>query len=236
MAERVLTDVGLMQREATSFFPDDPKDAEALRVALESWIEALPASEPGDWSFDGERRTIAELFRSLLASIGLDDDGMGALDTGRLRKKGLREDTSYWLAAQWLAAYNGLMKARTRFADGDLSPENMGAMIYHSERLGCFRERMWWRCGIDPQTGKRREQLALGKRNQHAAIPKAIEKRRTQAQDTKPDWHDDATIEAKELRAKFPTYSRWRISGEIHKKHNVTRGRCDKVLKENGID
>jgi 3-oxoacyl-[acyl-carrier-protein] synthase III len=95
---------------------------------------------------------------------------------------------------------------------------------------------MWWRCGIDPDTGKRREALARGKKAQETARPRATEARRIQAQDAKPDWHDAATLDAQEIRRLHPSYSRWRIAGLLCDKFGVSQNRCDKILRSNGIE
>jgi hypothetical protein len=148
---------------------------------------------------------------------------------------GATEADAEWIAAEWLAAYRGMLAQRAKLVAGDTSPNTIGSMLLHAQEMGRLQERMWWRAGVDPQTGKRREELAIGKQAQEKAIPKAIEARRIQAQDAQPGWHDSATLDAHEIRQAHPSYSRWRIAGEIHEKYGVSRNRCDKVLRENGI-
>jgi hypothetical protein len=214
MAERVLKDVGMLQREETRFFPDDPRDAEALRVALEAWVASFPEAEAGDWTGDARRRETANLFASLLASIGLEDQGTVALDTGRLRKKGLTEDTAYWIAAQWLAAHNGLMKARARFEQGDTSPSNMGTILHYAEQLGRLRERMFWRAGVDEATGARREALALERKKSRLALSDNPD-RNHERQQRAAEWREVAQRLADECWQRRPQLSKAAVAREV---------------------
>lgn len=219
-----------MQREVLRYDVSEDAGAEereAYTKAIHEW-----AAQPVG---DGLREENAQRCREILATVGLGDmmDGTCAVDRGKLRDKGLAEDSAEWLAALWLAAFNRLKNERAQL---DREKGNVAVIVEHAQELGRIQERMFWRAGVDPQTGKRREELALGKRQQEKAIPRATEARRIQAQDTKPDWHDDAKLDALEIRRRYPTYSRWRIAGEIHEKFGVSRNRCDKVLRANGIE
>ena len=235
MAEKVTKDTGMMQRTEIIYRFDNPEDADAMPNAFKAWADTFPVACPGDWLGDALRRHNAERCRDILETAGLSDDGKCVVNTGPLRQKGLAENSAQWLAAHWLAEYNALMRGRERFESGDTTPDDLSRMLMAAEELGRLQERMWWRRGIDPETGKRREELAIGKREQEKAIPRATEARRVQAQDARPDWHDNATLDALEIRRRHPSYSRWRIAGEIHEKFGVSRNRCDKVLRANGI-
>ena len=219
-----------MQREFLRYDVSGNAGAEEREAYAKAFHECM-AQPVGD----GLREENAQRCREILATVGLGDmmDGTCAVDLGKLRDKGLAEDSAQWLAALWLRAFNRLHNERARLESGQ---GNVEMIVEHAQELGRIQERMFWRAGADPQTGKRREALALGKRAQERAIPKAAEARRIQAQDIQPDWHDDAKLAALEIRRRYPTHSRWRIAGEIHKKFGISRDRCDKVLRRNGIE
>ena len=230
MPKRIKTGTGMMQREVLRYDVTrdaGPEERKAYTEALHSCM-AQPVG-------DELREANAQRCREILATVGLGDmmDGTCAIDTAKLLEKGLSEDSAQWIAASWLRAFNRLKNERTRLEAGQ---GDVSLVVRYAEELGRIHERMFWRLGVDPQTGKKREELALGKREQEKAIPRATEARRIHAQDTKPAWHDDAKLEAMEIRRKHPSYSRWRIAGEIHEKFEVSRDRCDKVLRANGVE
>ena len=235
MPKHIVKGVGMMQRHQVQYEPGEPG---ALEACVMAWDEALPVAQPDDMPGDALDRHNAGRCRAILATVGLDAlmEGKGAVSLGPLREKGLDEDSAQWIAAHWLGAYNQMMAHRRDLVAGDASPSTIGMMLMHAQEMGRLQERMWWRRGIDPDTGKRREALALGKRAQEKARPKATEARRIQAQDTRPDWHDSATLEAQEIRRRHPSYSRWRIAGMLHDKFGISQNRCDKVLRANGIE
>ncbi|MGB3315976.1 MAG: hypothetical protein WBB85_16365, partial [Albidovulum sp.] len=49
---------------------------------------------------------------------------------------------------------------------GDVTPNNLSRMLAATEEMGRLQERMWWRAGVDPQTSKKRETLAISGRKQ----------------------------------------------------------------------
>lgn len=229
MPKRIVKGVGMMQREVLRYDVSGSAGAEE-RDAYTEALHRCMAQPVGD----GLREDNAQRCREILAMEGLGDIICGgAVDWGKLREKGLAEDSAEWLAASWLRSFNRLQNERARLEAGE---GNVALIVEHAQELGRIQERMFWRAGVDPQTGKRREKLALGKREQEKAIPRATEARRIHAQDTKPGWHDEATYDALEIRQRHPTYSRWRIAGEIHERFGVSRDRCDKVLRANGVD
>ena len=235
MPKRIVTGVGMMQRHRLQ---SDPAEPGAIEACFQAWDAAAPQGKPDDLPGEALDRENATRCQEILETAGLGDlmDGKRAVNLGPLREKGLDEDSAEWIAAHWLGAYNQMMTQRRKLLDGDCTPSTIAMMLMDAQEMGRLQERMWWRAGIDPQTRKRREQLAVGKREQERAIPKATEARRIQAKDTKPDWHDSAILDALEIRDKHPSYSRWRIAGEIHEKFGVSRNRCDKVLRANGIE
>jgi len=202
-------------------FPDKQSFADAFKRSLDALdANCIPRNV---------REENAKRCRDILAKAGVESGGIEAARS----LVSLTEDSAERLAAEWLGSYRHIEALKEKAAAGDRRAIN--DLIDEAEHLGVIQERMWWRRGIDPQTGKRREELALGKRAQEKAIPKATEARRVQAQDTKPDWHDSATLDALEIRRRHPSFSRWRIAGKIYEKFGVSRNRCDKVLRANGI-
>lgn len=238
MPRRVTVDVGLLAHDRLQYDMRDDKDVDASIAAWKAYADASPKSEPGDLPGDAPDRENAARCKEILATVGLSDlmEGKGAVNLGPLHDRGLAEDSAQYIAAHWLGAYNRMLNTRQKLLAGDSDPDTIGMMLMHAQEMGRLQERMWWRAGIDPQTSKKREALAVAKRKQEAAIPKASEARRVQSLDAKPEWHDDAVLDARNIRAKHPSYSRWRIAGEIHGKYEVSRDRCDKVLRANGID
>ena len=161
MAERVVKDVGMMQKTEVKYRLNDPADRDGLVKAWQAFGESLPIAQPGDWMGDALRRENADRCRAILATVGLSDDGKCAVNTGPLREKGLAENSAQWIAAFWLASYHRLMAARKRFESGDTVADNIGLMLFASEEMGRLQERMWWRAGVDPVSGEKREVLAL---------------------------------------------------------------------------
>lgn len=235
MPRKVIKGVGMMQRETLQYEAHEPGAKEAW---IKAWDEAVPVAQPDDMPGEALDRENATRCKTILATVGLADlmEGKCAVNLGPLREKGLDEDSAQWIAAHWLGAYNRMMTQRRDLMGGDTSASTISSMLLNAQEMGRLHERMWWRAGIDPQTGKRPEELALGKRAQEKAIPRATEARRIHAQDTKPDWHDNAKLDALEIRRIHPTYSRWRIAGEIHERFGVSHDRCYKVLRANGIE
>lgn len=161
MAEKVTKDSGMRAEAAASYRMDDPAEAAACIAAFMAWADAFPVAEPGDWPGDALRRQNAERCRAILATAGIADDGTGAVNTALLREKGLAESSAQWLAAHWLAEYHILTRGRERFAAGDTTPGNVARMLMATEAMGRLRECLWWRAGVDPISGEKREALAL---------------------------------------------------------------------------
>ncbi len=186
MAKKVTKDTGMMQRTEIKYRMDDPKDIEAIIEAWKKYAERQPQAAPGDWLGDALHRHNAERCRAILATDGMTDDGMCAVNIGTLRAKGLAENSAQWIAAHWLAEYNALTRGRERFEAGDVSPNNLSRMLMATEEMGRLQERMWWRAGVDPLTGKRREELAISGKKQTRVLDdhrnSANEKKREKAE------------------------------------------------------
>lgn len=166
MPKKIVKGVGMMQRHQLEFDPREPGAAEAV---FKAWDEAMPViALPEDLPGEALDRENAKRCRAILATVGLAElmEGKGAVNLGPLRERGFDEDSAQWMAAQWLGAYNRMMAHRQILMGGDCSPSNIGMMLMHAQELGRLQERMWWRAGIDPQTGKKRETLALSGRRQ----------------------------------------------------------------------
>ena len=161
MPEKITRDTGMMQRTDIKYRMDDPSEVEGCIAAFKAWADSFPVAEPGDWPGDALHRHNAERCRAILATVGMTDDGKCAVNTGPFREKGLAENSAQWIAAHWLAEYNALKRGRERFEAGDVIPENLSRMLMATEEMGRLQKRMWWRAGVDPISGEKREVLAL---------------------------------------------------------------------------
>jgi len=161
MAEKVTKDTGMMQQTKIKYRMDDPRDVAACIAAFKAWSDSFPDAMSGDWPGDALHRHNAERCRAILATVGIADDGMCAVNVGLLRAKGLAENSAQWIAAHWLAEYNDLKRGRERFEAGDVTPNNLSGMLMATKEMGRLEERLWWRAGVDPISGEKREVLAL---------------------------------------------------------------------------
>lgn len=161
MANKSTRDTGMRQRTVTTYRMDDPADAKVAIRALDEFSNSLPVGQPGDCGGDALRRHNADRCREILATVGLADDGSCVADTQALRDRGLNEHSAQWMAAHWLASHNTMTRARDLLSAGDTSPQNLARLIDAAEDMGMWQERMWWRAGIDNESGERREALAL---------------------------------------------------------------------------
>lgn len=171
MPKRIKKGTGMMQQEVLRY--DVTRDAgKAERDAYTEALYRCMAQPVGD----DLREANAQRCREILATVGLGDmmDNTCAIDTEKLRAKGLAEDSAEWLAASWLRSFNRLQNERKRLAaeKGDVS-----LVVEHAQELGRIQERMFWRVGVDPQTGERREQLALERRHSRKQFAEVSEGR-----------------------------------------------------------
>jgi len=213
MPKRKIVGVGMMQRAVV--VASTPAEMEQ---AIEAWSQSFPKAEPGDWFGDAVRRENARRCKAILATIGMQDDGTCGFDISPLRAAGLNEDSAQWIAAEWLAAYNGMRQARERF-DRDGSTAAVDEIARFAEEMGCQQERMWWRSGVDPETGERREALALRDRTASKSRKKGGETNRGEAE----KWRGPACRLAASIMAESPgikvsecarrVIKRWDVSG-----------------------
>lgn len=159
MPKRIKEGTGMMQRETLIY--DLTKNAGKAEIkecteAIRRWF-AQPVG-------DELREENAQRCREILDTVGLGDmmEGTCAVNNGKLRAKGLNEDSAQWLAALWLGAFNRLRIAQTHVEAGK---GDVSLLIDHAQELGRIQERMFWRSGVDPETGERREKLALERRH-----------------------------------------------------------------------
>jgi hypothetical protein len=82
----------------------------------------------------------------------------------------LPEDDPLRIVADWLIAFDRLAGERSK-------PDPDPAMIaMHAEDCGRLQERLFWRAGADPETGERREALAVQGRGSRKGSRKGHEK------------------------------------------------------------
>ena len=179
MPKRIVTGAGMMQRHRVQYDRDEPGAMEACIDAWKAFAAQMPREQPGDMPGDALNRENAERCRAILATVGLDNlmEGRGAVNLGPLRERGLDEDSAQWIAAHWLAAYHSMMTMRAKMVAGDTSPSTTGMMLMRAQEMGRLQERMWWRSGIDPETGERRERLAIERRDHRRAFANAAAER-----------------------------------------------------------
>jgi len=141
--------------------PETPAESIAAFDALN-----IPFAQSGDWLGDALMRATAERNRSVLSHVGLEDAGACVADRRALESVGLAEGSAAWIAAHWLAEYHSFLRCRERIESGDAGVRNLTTMMWAMHEMGRLQEEMRWRPGVDPQTGKAREQLALSGRRQ----------------------------------------------------------------------
>lgn len=159
MPKRIVKGVGMMKYAVSVYGPGPMGEAEyeSFKEAMRRFAEAPVGDE--------RREAIAQNCRELLARAGLADVTITsyAIDEEKLRSTGLAEDSAQWLSACWLRTFYRLKEEVTRInaGRGDVS-----LLISIAEELGRIQAHTFWRAGVDPQTGKRREILAMSGRRQ----------------------------------------------------------------------
>lgn len=233
MPKKIIKGVGMMAHEVEVFDlrSDDPNEREALIGAFERFAETMPIREEAEPVGQALRRENAERCQRILAAVGIEDSGKAVIDKRLLVSKGIGEDSRPWIAAEWLAAYHGLCRNMERLKSDSITLEVLGRLLTYSEDLGRLQERMWWRAEVDPFTNKSPEKLALGKRAQELATPKATQARRRKAAEFEPDWWDDARQQAAAMRRKYPSYSRSRIAKVVADEFERSERQVAEVIK-----
>lgn len=161
MPKKITKDTGMMQRTELEYRMDDPVEVEACIAAFMEWSETTPVAQPGELPGFALYRANAERMRAILETVGMDDGAQVVPDTNCLRALGLAENSAQWIAAHWLAEYNRLLRGCEQFNAGELTADNLARLLMATEEMGRLQERLWWRAGIDPESGERREALAL---------------------------------------------------------------------------
>lgn len=154
MPKKIVKNVGMMQRETLQY---DPREPGAREACIAAWDAAVPMARPGDMPGDAYDRETAKRCKEIIEKSKEVNSPEGPRAT---------EADAEWIAAEWLAAFGRMRAQRDRLMAGDTSPDTIGAMLMHAQDMGRLQERMAWRAGVDPQTGKRGEALALSGRRQ----------------------------------------------------------------------
>lgn len=152
---KVKKDYGLREREATSYNPQTEEEVDEFRKAFSSIFK----------SPDRVRDENADHVRKVLS-----DAGTGPHDFHIKEKFG--EQAAYVTMAEWLRAYEWVQRIRVRIDSGKAEPNDLSELIRWAEDLGKLQERIWWRHGVDPDTGTKRETLAVSARKSRRALPK----------------------------------------------------------------
>lgn len=228
MANKETRDVGMRQYTVTNFRLDDPNDASAARRAFDDLIKSLPTGQEGDCGHDALRRENVRRCREILATVDLSDSGSCVADTQVLRDLGLEQNTAQWIAAHWLASYHAMMRARDLVSGGDTSPQNLARMIDAAEELGRWQERLWWRAGIDKESGERREELAVIRKRQKITG----REKRAMKPDTsfKAVYGAAAQVYADDLHSRKPELSWNDIKRAVATKYGVSTDTVKKAL------
>lgn len=153
--KKVTKDYGLRQHEVETFTPETPEEAETLVAALNRMKTA-----------DQARDENAKVVRGALERAGTH-----AFDPEIKLKCG--EEAFHVLGAEWLRNYEWLQKLRAKVSAGIASERDVARLIDVAEKLGQLKERIWWRHGVDPVTGTKRESLAVSARESRRALPRA---------------------------------------------------------------
>lgn len=142
----------------------DPQEGAQMADALRNYLGGLPTGEGDEHGGDALRRMNAERARGILERSGLPLNDPREL-WRQIAFRGHAEDTAPNIAAQWLRAWRMWRNARERLLAGEVTPDLISQVADAAEDMGRLQERLWWRAGVDPITGERREALGLRGRN-----------------------------------------------------------------------
>jgi hypothetical protein len=178
-----------MMRRKMLFF-----DAETEGAELFAHLRANPILGP-----DATREKNARLVRDALARAA-DGKPEHWLHT-------LPEEHELRIMADWLIAFDRLARERSK-------PDPDPAMIaMHAEDCGRLLERLFWRAGHDPDTGKRPEQLALRASASEVALKADRGGGRASANAERRDEAEEWRAVAREVAAASP------VGGKRLEKH-----------------
>jgi len=206
MTERVV-----VQRDQTDF-PDAGSFAEEFFGALEANCIATNV-----------RAENAERCQNILSAAGLV---LGEIESERLLGR-CGEDRAERLAADWLRSYKRMGVISEKALNGDATA--LTDLIGEAEHLGIIQERMWWRCGLDYSTGKRRESLALSGQSQVKAGQRGNEMRSTGS--FSASHGEEAQALAFEIAARNPKLSWAAIRNSLAVTFKVSPETIKKSLK-----
>ena len=224
MAERIVKGVGMMTRTYIKGPPNDPEAVEAYRA----WADSIPVAQPGDLMGEAMWRENAERCRAILESVGMADCAPFERKIN-FAARGIGEDHAAWIAAEWLFEYKRLSNALAEIKDGSATAQRIGNALLAAQELGRLQERMWWRAAIDPETGKRREALALSGKAQTTSGERG---RKMRSDSSFRTVHGkDAQAFAEEIARRSPKLSWTAIRRQVAQRYSVSDATVKNALR-----
>lgn len=202
--KRVKKDYGLREHEVETYSPETPEESDRLIAAL------MNMKGP-----DEAREHNAKLVRDTLAEAGITDPH----DTEIASKCGA--EAFQVLAAKWLREYQALQVLRSKIEAGAIDQHDVMMLIHSAEELGKLQERIWWRHGVDPVTGAKRESLAVSERKSRQAIRKArpaIDAHNAGLKKKADQWKRTAQRIAEDIWKNNPALSANAVAVSVHRK------------------
>lgn len=176
--------------------------------------------------FDEQRDQIAAGFRAILQKSGVSDPS--SLMSLHETCNQYSEDAIEHLIAKWLIEYHHLNSGRAAFLSSP-NPMKLEYLIERAVELGKSQERLFWRQGIDEQTGKRPETLALAGRTQ---VKSGQNGNRMRTDNSFAMTHGaEAQIKANKLHKSNPSLSWTAIRNILAKHYDVSTETIKKALK-----
>lgn len=210
MPKKVKKGVGMMEHTQVQY----DLTAVAGKHEWQAFIDRMVASSVG---FDEKRDKIATDFQAFLREIGVSDPS--CVLTLNETSNHYSEDVLEHLIAKWLIEYHHLLSAREKLSGAE-SPTEMEYLVERAVTLGMIQERIWWRQGIDEQTGKRPETLALAGRRQ---VKNGRQGKEMQAADSFESMHlVNAQARADELCKSNPRWNYKRIQKKLSEEFKVS--------------
>ena len=176
--------------------------------------------------FDEQRDQIAAGFRAILQKSGVSDPS--SLMALHETYNQYSEDAIEYLIAKWLIEYHHLDSER---ATASISPDpiKLEYLVERAVELGKLQERLFWRQGIDVQTGKRPEALALAGR---AQVKSGQNGNRMRTDNSFAITRGaEAQIEANKLHKSNPSLSWTAIRNILATRYDVSAETLKKALK-----
>jgi len=219
MPKKVKRGIGMMERTRIEY------DLTAAGGEAE-WQASIDHMMNSCVGFDEKRDQIAAGFRAVLQKSGVSDpSSLIALHETYNQHS---EDALEYLIAKWLIEYHHLNSERAAFSSSS-NPIKLEYLIERAVELGKLQERLFWRQGIDEQTGKRPETLALAGR---AQVKNGRNGNRMRTDNSFAMTRGaEAQIEANELCKRKPGLSWTAIRDILAIRHGVSAETLKKVLK-----